>query len=123
MNHLCWIHRYLLTDIYQFAGHFRREDIMKGNTRFLAHRDIRDKLSKLLGELKTEDFLQGQSFEDMVGRSAYYFSELNYIHPFREGNGRATREFMRQLYELNGYEVNWAAVSAEDVSGRQKSPF
>lgn len=114
-NHLCRIHKYLLGDLYSFAGHFRREDIMKGNTRFLAHRDIKAKLTKLLNELAAENYLQGFAFDALVGRSAYYFAELNYIHPFREGNGRATREFMRQLYDLNGYKVNWAAVSTEDL--------
>lgn len=112
-NHLCRIHRYLLGDVYPFAGHFRREDIMKGNTRFLTHGEIKSKLSKLLEELAEEDYLQNLSFEALVDRSAYYFAELNYIHPFREGNGRSIREFMRQLYALNGYEVNWAAVPTQ----------
>lgn len=114
-NHLCRIHKYLLGDLYFFAGHFRREDIMKGNTRFLSHRDIKTKLTKLLNELASENYLQGLAFDALIERSAYYFAELNYIHPFREGNGRATREFMRQLYDLNGYEVNWAAVPTEDL--------
>lgn len=114
-THLCRIHKYLLGDLYSFAGHFRREDIMKGNTRFLAHRDIKAKLTKLLNELAAENYLQGLAFDALVERSAYYFAELNYIHPFREGNGRATREFMRQLYALNGYEVNWGTVPTEDL--------
>ncbi len=38
VTHLCNIHRYLFGDVYFFAGRFRREDIMKGTTRFLAHR-------------------------------------------------------------------------------------
>lgn len=112
-NHLCRIHRYLLGDVYRFAGHFRQEDIRKGSTRFLAHGDIPRKLTQLLDELRREDILSGLSFEDLVARSAYYFAELNYIHPFREGNGRATREFMRQLYARNGYAVNWAAVPVD----------
>lgn len=114
-NHLCRIHKYLLGDVYTFAGHFRREDIMKGTTRFLTHGDIKAKLTKLLKELAAENHLQGLDFDTLVERSAYYFAELNYIHPFREGNGRATREFMRQLYELNGYAVNWAAVPTEEL--------
>lgn len=114
-NHLCRIHKYLLGDLYAFAGHFRREDIMKGNTRFLTHRDIKVKLTKLLSELAEEDYLQGLAFDALIDRSAYYFAELNYIHPFREGNGRATREFMRQLYDLNGYAINWVAVPTEDL--------
>lgn len=114
-NHLCRIHRYLFGDLYSFAGHFRREDIMKGSTLFLSHREIKEKLIKLLKELAEEKQLQGLSFDRVVERSAYYFSELNYIHPFREGNGRATREFMRQLFAHNGYAVNWAAVPAEEL--------
>ena len=123
-NHLCRIHKDLLGDLSFFAGHFRREDIMKGNTRFLNHRDIKIKLTKLLSELATENYIQGLAFDALVDRSAYYFAELNYIHPFREGNGRATREFMRQLYDLNGYEVNWGAAATEDLlSAMERSVF
>ena len=53
-NHLCRIHKYLLGDLYSFSGHFRREDIMKGSTRFLTCRDIKMKLTKLLEELAME---------------------------------------------------------------------
>ncbi len=124
INHLCKIHRYLLGDVYAFAGHFRREDIMKGTTRFVAHREIKEKLMKLLNELAAERYLKGVGFDDLVERSAYYFAELNYIHPFREGNGRATREFMRQLYLLNEYEVNWGAVPTEELlSAMEDSVF
>lgn len=114
-NHLCHIHQYLLGDIYPFAGHFRKEDIMKGSTRFLSHRDIKSKLTKLLLELAKGHHLQGLTQDMLIDRSAYYFAELNYIHPFREGNGRSTREFMRQLYALNGYTVDWAAVSTDEL--------
>ena len=114
-NHLCHIHQYLLGDIYPFAGHFRKEDIMKGSTRFLSHRDIKSKLTKLLLELAKEHHLQGLTQDMLIDRSAYYFAELNYIHPFPEGNGRSTREFMRQLYALNGYTVDWAAVSTDEL--------
>lgn len=129
VNHLCRIHRYLLGDLYPFAGHFRKEDIMKGNTRFLSHRDIKAKLTALLTELAVENYLQGSAANTLIARSAYYLAELNYIHPFREGNGRSTREFMRQLYDLNGYTVNWASVptaellSAMEISVYETSPL
>lgn len=113
VNHLCSIHRYLFGDIYPFAGHFRREDIMKGSTRFLAFAEIPAKLKKLLEELRAEKHLQGLGKETLISRSAYYFAELNYIHPFREGNGRSTRELMRLLFLKNGFEVDWGAVPAE----------
>lgn len=114
-NHLCRIHRFLFEDIYPFAGHFRREDIMKGQTRFRGYGQIASELSDLLAKLKAENYLHGLDRKSLIERSAYYFAELNYIHPFREGNGRAIREFMRQLYDLNGYEVNWSGVPDEDL--------
>ena len=46
---------------------------------------------------------------------AYYLSELNVLHPFREGNGRTNREFIRQLALENGYILNLKNVSPEDV--------
>lgn len=51
----------------------------------------------------------------MVVRCAYYMAELNYIHPFREGNGRTIREFMRLLFLHNGYFVDWGAVSIDEI--------
>ena len=114
-NHLCRIHKYMFEDVYPFAGHFRREDIMKGQTRFLHHGQIADEMYKLLSNLKEKNYLRGLDYDTFVERSAYYFAELNYIHPFREGNGRSLREFMRLLFELNGYRVDWAAVSAEKL--------
>ena len=114
-NHLCRIHKYLFGDLYPFAGHFRREDIMKGTTRFLTHRDIKAKLIKLLNELASEKYLTTLDFDALVDRGAYYFAELNYIHPFREGNGRATREFMRLLFAKNGYDVDWTKISTDHL--------
>ncbi len=124
VNHLCRIHQYLFGDLYPFSGHFRREDIMKGSTRFLAHGEIKAKLCDLLARLQQEACLHGLPFSQLVEHSAYYFAELNYIHPFREGNGRATREFMRQLFARNGYAVRWNAVdTAELLAAMEASVF
>lgn len=112
-THLCNIHRKLLGDVYSFAGHFRREDIAKGPTRFVTYSQIKEKLQRLLGQLQQEKWLENVPFEAFATRSAYYMAELNYIHPFREGNGRAIREFMRLLFLHNGYVVQWDAVDVE----------
>ncbi len=114
-NHLCTIHRCLFGDIYAFAGHYRRESIAKGQTVFENPQNIKIKLSNLLTQLKEEFYLQKLSDDDFVSRLAYYFSELNFLHPFREGNGRATREFIRQLLFINGYTVDWSAVSVDEL--------
>ena len=112
-THLCNIHRKLLGDVYSFAGHFRREDIAKGPTRFVTYSQIKEKLQRLLGQLQQEKWLENVPFEAFAARSAYDMAELNYIHPFREGNGRAIREFMRLLFLHNGYVVQWDAVDVE----------
>ena len=115
VTHLRNIHRFLFEDIYPFAGHFRRETIEKGNTTFLNKKDISFKLGQLLGKLKQEQYLSQLPYEAFLERLSYYLSELNYIHPFREGNGRSTREFMRMLIERNGYTVNWTAAGVEPL--------
>ena len=114
-RHLCRIHRYLLGDLYTFAGHYRTEDIAKGETRFLAHGQIRDKLPALLAQLAQENHLRRLEADALTARAAWYLAELNYIHPFREGNGRAIREFMRLLFRRCGYAVDWGAVPAETL--------
>ncbi|MFI3326958.1 MAG: Fic family protein [Clostridia bacterium] len=112
-NHLCNIHKYIFGDIYSFAGHFRKESIAKGNTVFENPNTIKVKLENLLKSLKNEKYLKNLNETEFIERLAYYFAELNYLHPFREGNGRATREFIRQLLQVNGYTVDWTLVETD----------
>ena len=48
-------------------------------------------------------------------RAAYYLGEINALHPFREGNGRAQREFIRELALEAGYEVAWDLVTQDEM--------
>ena len=88
---------------------------MKGTTRFLSHKEIKIKLTNLLLQLAEDQYLREMDWDTLISRSAYYLAELNYIHPFREGNGRTIREFMRQLYVQVGYKIHWDAVSPEQL--------
>ena len=47
--------------------------------------------------------------------AAEILGTLNAVHPFREGNGRTQREFVRELAHKNGYWVDWSNVSREDL--------
>ena len=120
-NHLCNIHRYIFGDIYSFAGHYRQESIAKGQTIFENPNDIKRKLKVLLDLLKEEQYLKEVKDSEFIARLAYYFAELNFLHPFREGNGRATREFVRQLLLVNGYDVDWSAVSIDELLGAMEA--
>lgn len=110
VRHFISIHTYLFEDIYFFAGKFRTEDIAKGMFSFAHWEYIDTELERLLNELKNERYLDGMPQDALAKRLAYYISELNVLHPFREGNGRTIREFIRQLALKNGYTLNLKKV-------------
>ena len=115
VNHLVSIHKFLFDEIYPFAGKFRAENIAKDNFSFADFQYIEQELTKLLDKLKDENYLQGLSKEDLAKRLAYYWAELNVLHPFREGNGRTTREFLRQLALKNGYMLDLQNVDTDEL--------
>lgn len=109
--HLNSIHRYLFEDIYPFAGKFRNENISKGVFRFAEWEYIDSELNNLLDKLKKEKYLEGLSKENLAEKLAFYLSELNVLHPYREGNGRTIREFIRELALKNNFILNLSKVS------------
>ncbi len=115
VNHLLDIHKFLFEDIYPFAGKFRNENIAKDNFMFAQYEYIEEELKRILNELEKEDFLEGYDKQKLSNRLAYYMSELNVLHPFREGNGRTIREFIRQLALKNGYEFNIKNVNPKEM--------
>lgn len=113
--HFVSIHKFLFEDIYNFAGLFRTENIAKDYFQFAEWEYIESELERLLSELKSENYLVGLSKEQFASRLAYYWAELNVLHPFREGNGRTTREFLRQLSLKNGYILNLHKISPQKL--------
>ena len=109
------IHLFIFGDLYPFAGKFRTENIAKDHFRFAEWEFNEEELNRLTRQLQAEDYLAGLSKEDLAKRLAYYLSELNVLHPFREGNGRTIREFIRQLALRNGYLFNLTKISAQDM--------
>src|SRR5690606_11569109 len=97
LKHLCNIHKFIFKDIFPFAGQVREEDISKGSFRFAHVRFLVDQTNDLLNELKQDNYLKGLPYDNYVNRLTYYMTELNVLHPFREGNGRTQREFFRCL--------------------------
>lgn len=114
-EHLQSIHKYLLEDLYYFAGEFRKENIAKDDFRFADARYIEQELDKIEESLKKENYLYGLDKESLSKRLAYYLAELNVIHPFREGNGRTTREYIRQLAFKNGYLLDLRKVNFKEI--------
>lgn len=115
VEHFVSIHKFLFEDIYPFAGLFRTENIAKDYFQFAEWEYIESELTRLLSELKSENFLANLTKEKFTERLAYYWAELNVLHPFREGNGRTTREFLRQLSLKNGYILNLHKISPQKL--------
>lgn len=113
--HLKKIHKHIFQDIYPFAGKFRLENISKGDTDFCKSEFIKDNIALLLNALKRDDYLNGLNAGEFSKKAAYYMSEMNMIHPFREGNGRTIREFIRQLADKNGYIINWSLIDKTNL--------
>ncbi len=114
-DHLRHIHRYLFQDVYAWAGEFRTVPIAKGNSFFARPEHIGPELQKLFHQLAGEQSLRGKHSKGFCQRAAHYFGEINALHPFREGNGRAQREFIRELALEAGYEVAWDLVTQDEM--------
>lgn len=93
-----------------FAGHLRREQIGKADTWFYPPAMIDRELQKICGLIREEAYWPDAPKPTFLDRLAFVMAELNIIHPFREGNGRAIREFIRELALHNGYLLNWGCV-------------
>lgn len=102
--------------MYFFAGEFRKENIAKGSFRFADYRYINDKIVKLFEKiLRDKDLMEEKVSKDILAEKlAYYSAELNVLHPFREGNGRTIREYIRQMALYSGYNMNYSRIKVVD---------
>jgi cell filamentation protein len=123
-SHLQRIHHHIFQDVYDWAGEFRTIDIRKEGEFWFCRREfIEQSLIDLCNQLSGENKLRNTTPEQFGSRSGYYMSELNAIHPFREGNGRVQREFIRELGLYAGMHVNWALVTQQEMYSASIASF
>jgi fido (protein-threonine AMPylation protein) len=122
-DHLRRIHHFLFQDVYAWAGEFRTVPIAKGESFFARPEHIGSELQKLFHRLAVEQCLRGNDSKVFCQRAAYYLGEINALHPFREGNGRAQREFMRELALEAGFEVSWDLVTQDEMFAASVESF
>ena len=118
--HFISIHKYLFEDLYSFAGKFRTENIAKNSFSFAEWGYIESELDRVLLKLKDGNLLEGLNKEDLAKRLSFYMSELNVLHPFREGNGRVIREFIRELALRNGYIIDYTKTTTQELLDAMK---
>lgn len=100
---LAKIHQYLFEDIYDFAGKVREVNIAKGNFRFAPLMYLRQSLDHI-------NAMPQGNFDEIVEK----YVEMNIAHPFREGNGRATRIWLDLICKKEiGKVVDWNRVDKD----------
>ena len=111
---LSLIHKYLFDEIYEFAGKMREVNIAKGNFRFAP-------LMYLKAALDNIDKMPQKDFDAIIEK----YVEMNIAHPFREGNGRATRIWLDLILKKElGKVVDWSLVDKEDyLLAMERSPI
>jgi cell filamentation protein len=114
LKHLQLIHKYIFQDIYSWGGELRTVDISKGNC-FCIHQYINDEADRIFGGIKKEEYLKNLDIDSFSDRLAYYSGEINALHPFREGNGRSAREFIRCLAYNAGYTIDFSKINTEEL--------
>ncbi len=110
LAHLRAIHRHLFQDVYDWAGEVRTVEIAKGGHQFQFRQFIETGMADVHRRLETADFLRGMTpgaFADAVGP---ILGDVNYVHPFRDGNGRAQLQYLEQLAEQAGHPIDLTRI-------------
>ena len=115
LAHLQRIHLALFQDVYDWAGKIRTVDISRGNSRFANVRFIESAANDIFNKLARENWLKGLDAVALSKSLAHYLSEINALHPFREGNGRVQRIFISQLSQSAGYQLDYSDLEQEQI--------
>lgn len=110
LAYLQQIHRHLFKDVYAWAGELRTVDIAKADTRFCTVTRIEPEANKLFSALAQANWFEGFERSNLIRAVAELFGDLNVVHPFREGNGRAQRILFEHIIVNAGYEIDWWEV-------------
>jgi cell filamentation protein len=117
-------HRRIFGSVYPWAGEFRQGIGMMTKERsgfvvtYGPSENVSAALAATFAALKAENYLRSLEAARFAARLAFYYSELDAVHPFREGNSRTLRAFTSDLAESAGHRLDWARA-AQGAEGRQ----
>ena len=114
-NHLKAIHWYLFSPLYYFAGEYRQVDLFKEHSSFLNYQEIENELNKVLNEANNKEINDNNLFDIAKFIGDLYYNLIR-ILPFREGNGRSIREFIRQFtsYKFPNLSLNYNKIDKKN---------
>lgn len=112
-DHYKAIHRFLFSDLYEWAGEVRTVNISKKGAQFTPAESIERQANLIFGRLQACNYFKGLSHDKFVEEIVDFYCSTNALHPFREGNGRTQRAFLTQLIRNAGYEINFADMDTD----------
>lgn len=113
-EHLKRIHHFIFQDLYDWAGQIRDVDVGKNNL-FCRARFINDYAETVFGDFYSSCDNNKDNKDSFIETLAAHYADLNALHPFREGNGRAQREFTRELCLKCGYVFDLTKTRHEEM--------
>jgi cell filamentation protein len=124
ISHLRAIHRYIFQDIFPWAGDFREVTTSRTNSfGFPPPQFLVPSLETVFNQLRTENHLKNLDADQFATRAGYYLGEINAIHPFREGNGRTQREFIRCVAVAAGHRLVWRGLEPEENNSASRISY
>ena len=108
------IHEQLFRDLYGWAGKPRRCELSKGGTPFCRHDFIEKEAGRILAELARKNYYNDLPKADYIKKLADLYGDLNLLHPYREGNGRALKILFHAITLKAGYEIDWTNVTKDE---------
>lgn len=112
LRHLKAIHFHLFQDIYEWAGQIRTVEISKGESQFQFRQYIDTGMADVHRRLVKAGFLRGMERSAFASEVAQIIGDVNYVHPFREGNGRTQLQYLKLLAEQAGHFLDLTKVDA-----------
>ena len=112
------IHKFLFQDVYDWAGSVRKVEIAKGGRQFLPMHSFDEAFAYIDGLLSELKAIQKSDKKKIAEKLAIILDDINFLHPFREGNGRTQREFIRLLALQKGYKLNLNPIDNHSVYER-----
>ena len=112
-GHYKEIHRFLFSDLYEWAGEVRTVNISKKGTQFTSAEHIESQAKLIFDRLRDCGYFKGLPRDEFVEELVDFYCVTNALHPFREGNGRTQRVFLTQLIHNAGYEINFADMDTD----------
>jgi cell filamentation protein len=119
--HLQAIHRHLFQDVYGWAGQFRTVNIRRGDSHFIGHTELTNRCNELFNILTADKHLVGLSHGQFTMKATALLTNMNMVHPFREGNGRTQRIFINQIAGNAGWSIDWAGLDKTDFDDACRS--